>query len=89
MRISHLRRTIPDYEHALELVREERAAIVAGLRGMVGQLELGSMQELRGVGRPPPAVEELLGAVIIVVKSPSADTSWTKGAKRLMANLDR
>ena len=28
-------------------------------------------------------------AVIIIVKSPSADLSWTKGAKRLMANLDR
>ena len=25
----------------------------------------------------------------MIVKSPSADISWTKGAKRLMANVDR
>ena len=28
-------------------------------------------------------------AVIIITKSTTADLSWTKGAKRLMANLDR
>ena len=27
--------------------------------------------------------------VVLIVKSPQADISWTKGAKRLMANLDR
>ena len=87
--ISHLRRTIPDYEHALELAREEKTAVVEGLRHVVGQLALESMQELRALVHPPHTVEELLAAVIIIVKSPSADTSWTKGAKRLMANLDR
>ena len=60
-----------------------------GLHSMVAKLEPESLQELRGLLRPPRPVEELLAAVIIVVKSPSADTSWTKGAKRLMANLDR
>ena len=34
-------------------------------------------------------IQELLEAVIIIIKSPAADLSWTKGAKRLMANVDR
>ena len=31
----------------------------------------------------------LYAYVVLIVKSPQADISWTKGAKRLMANLDR
>ena len=45
--------------------------------------------DLRSQIKPSLAVQELLEAVIIIVKSPTADLSWTKGAKRLMANVDR
>ena len=48
-----------------------------------------SLTELRALAHPSADVEALLGAIITVVKGPSADHSWTKGAKRLMANLDR
>ena len=48
-----------------------------------------SLSELRALQRAPEEVEELLVAVIVIMKGPSADFSWTKGAKRLMANLDR
>ena len=59
-------------------------------RDLVLGMDEGSLAELRALQRPSPELEELLGAVIMIVKSPTAaDTSWTKGAKRLMANLDR
>ena len=44
---------------------------------------------MRSLNKPPLDIQELLEAVIIIIKSPSADLSWTKGAKRLMANIDR
>ena len=80
---------IPDYEHAHSLASEERDNIMESLRQLVGQLDQDALLELRSLQRPSLEVEELLAAVIMVVKSPSADLSWTKGAKRLMANLDR
>lgn len=45
--------------------------------------------DLRSQTKPPGVVQDLLEAVIIIVKSPTADLSWNKGAKRLMANIDR
>lgn len=44
---------------------------------------------LRSLHKPPLDIQELLEAVIIIIKSPGSDLSWTKGAKRLMANIDR
>lgn len=44
---------------------------------------------MRSITKPPLELQELLEAVIIIIKSPLADLSWTKGAKRLMANVDR
>ena len=58
-------------------------------KSLVREMDPSSLTELRGLQKPPPELEELLVAVICIVKSPNADTSWTKGAKRLMANLDR
>ena len=48
-----------------------------------------SSTELRSLNKPPAEIQELMEAVIIITKGPMADLSWTKGAKRLMANLDR
>ena len=31
----------------------------------------------------------MIYCIVLIVKSPQADISWTKGAKHLMANLDR
>jgi len=30
-----------------------------------------------------------MAAIIMILKSPNSDVSWSKGAKRQMANLDR
>lgn len=48
-----------------------------------------SLGELRGMSKPPLDIEDLMAAVIMILKSPSADLTWQKGAKRQMANLER
>ncbi|KAL5499629.1 hypothetical protein EMCRGX_G011081 [Ephydatia muelleri] len=88
-RIAHLNKVVPEYEHALELASEEIRLMVGQNQDLVLGMDERSLAELRALQRPSPELEELLAAVIMIVKSPSADTSWTKGAKRLMANLDR
>ena len=30
-----------------------------------------------------------MAAIIMILKSPNADVTWSKGAKRQMANIDR
>ena len=56
---------------------------------LVMEMDQNSLSELRCLQRPPADIEELLVAVITIIKGISADFSWNKGAKRLMANLDR
>lgn len=80
---------IPEYELGLQMAREEKLSLVLHLKRQVMNLNHSSLTELRAQQRPPQLVEDLLATVISVVKSPSADLSWTKGAKRLMANIDR
>lgn len=39
--------------------------------------------------KPDVDIEELMASIIIILKSPNADLTWAKGAKRQMANIDR
>ena len=80
---------IPEYEHTYALALEEKDAVVQSSQEQVASMEARDMAELRALHKPPPEIEQLLTAVIMIIKSPGADVSWTKGAKRLMANLDR
>jgi len=80
---------IPEFEHACELSLVEKTEVVAASQQLVLNIDQSALCELRTVLRPPEDIEELLVAVINVVKGPNADKTWTKGAKRLMANLDR
>lgn len=79
----------PDFEHAHDLAVQEKEKLVSNSRKLVMQMDQQSLAELRSLQRPPSDIEELLVAVITILKGTSADFSWTKGAKRLMANLDR
>ena len=79
----------PDFEHAYNLAVQEKEKLVAKLQQLVLSMDQQSLSELRSLQRPPSDLEELLVAVITILKGTSADFSWTKGAKRLMANLDR
>ena len=88
-RIAHLKKVVPDFEHAYNIALQEKENLIDGLKVIVATMDRGSLSELRALQRAPQEVEELLVAVIVVMKGPTADFSWTKGAKRLMANLDR
>lgn len=79
----------PDFEHAYNLALREKEALMMESCQLVTDMEQQSLAELRSLQRPPADIEELLVAVIIILKGTTADFSWTKGAKRLMANLDR
>ena len=68
---------------------EEKLSLVLHLKRQVMNINHSSLTELRVQQRPPQIIEDLMSAVISIVKSPTADLSWTKGAKRLMANIDR
>ena len=86
---SHVLQVIPEYQLALRAAVDEKLALVLHLKQQVMAVNHASLTELRAQQRPPQELEDLLAAVISVVKSPTADLSWTKGAKRLMANVDR
>lgn len=88
-KIIHLKKVIPDFEHAYNMAILDKENLIENLRNVVVTMDHQSLSELRALQRAPQEVEELLVAVIIIMKGPSADFSWTKGAKRLMANLDR
>ena len=80
---------MPDFEHAYSMALREKQNLIESLHNIVATMDHDSLSELRALQRAPEEVEELLVAVIAIMKGPSADFSWTKGAKRLMANLDR
>lgn len=86
---STAQQVLPDFEHAYEQALQEKDDLIARSRQLVMEMHQEGLSELRSLQRPPPDIEELLTAVIIILKGISADTSWTKGAKRIMANLDR
>ena len=56
---------------------------------IVSSIDQESLQELRGMQKPIIEIEDLMAAVIMILKSPTADLTWLKGAKRQMANLER
>ncbi|CAF0776217.1 unnamed protein product [Adineta steineri] len=48
-----------------------------------------SFKEPRLVTEVEKSVEDTLAAIIMILKSPTADITWQKGAKRQLPNLDR
>ncbi len=80
---------LPDFEHAYEQSLLEKEDLIAHSQKFVTEMHQEGLSELRSLQRPPMDIEDLLIAVITIVKGTPADTSWTKGAKRIMANLER
>jgi len=75
-------------------VAHERAvfkasALAIDTKKIVGSMSMESLQELRAMQKPIIEVEDLMAAIIMILKSPTADLTWQKGAKRQMANLER
>ncbi len=86
---THTHQVIPEFEHACDLSLQDKGDIITSSQQLVLNMDQSGLCELRTILRPPEELEQLLVAVISVIKGPTADITWTKGAKRLMANLDR
>ncbi|CAF0814108.1 unnamed protein product [Brachionus calyciflorus] len=84
-----LKRILPEYQSAHERNVYKTVAIVANTKKLIQNINMNSLQELRSIQKPDSKMEDILAAVIMILKSPTADVTWQKGAKRQMANLDR
>lgn len=65
------------------------SALAIDTKKLIAEMTMESLQELRAMQKPIIEVEDLMAAVIMILKSPTADLTWQKGAKRQMANLER
>ncbi|EDV28903.1 uncharacterized protein TRIADDRAFT_19158, partial [Trichoplax adhaerens] len=88
-KIQQLKKNLPEYQVAFEKAEFKARAIVTETKKLLNDVDTTSLSELRALQKPEPEVEDLLAAVIMIVKTPASDLTWSKGAKRLMANLDR
>nr|XP_018669150.1 dynein heavy chain 9, axonemal [Ciona intestinalis] len=88
-KIRHLKKSLPEYELAHEKAVFKAAAIVADTKTVVKEINIQDLSELRSLQKPDSDVEDLMAAIIMILKSPNSDVTWSKGAKRQMANLDR
>ncbi|XP_069115919.1 uncharacterized protein [Argopecten irradians] len=88
-KISKLKKLLPEYQVAHERAVYKAIAIVADTKKVVQSMNAEKLAELRGMNKPIIDIEDLMTAVIMILKTPSADLTWQKGAKRQMANLER
>ncbi|CAK8694749.1 unnamed protein product [Clavelina lepadiformis] len=88
-KIRYLKKTLPEYQLAHEKAVFKAAAIVADTKKVVKEIDVQELSELRSLQKPDAEVEDLMAAIIMILKSPNSDVTWSKGAKRQMANLDR
>ncbi len=84
-----LKRVLPEYQSAHERNVYKTVAIVTDTKKLIQNINMNSLQELRSVQKPDSRMEDILAAIIMILKSPTADVTWQKGAKRQMANIDR
>ncbi len=84
-----LKKILPEYQTAHERNVFKTVAVVSHTKALIQNINMQSLQELRSLQKPDLKIEEVLAAIIIILKSSNADLTWQKGAKRQMANLDR
>eukprot|EP00057_Strongylocentrotus_purpuratus_P006394 XP_011660868.1 PREDICTED: dynein beta chain, flagellar outer arm [Strongylocentrotus purpuratus] len=84
-----LKQALPKYALAHERAVYKTVAVVADTKKVVQTLDVTSLGELRGMHKPDVDIEDLLASIIMILKSPSSDLTWSKGAKRQMANIER
>ncbi|CAF4189092.1 unnamed protein product, partial [Adineta steineri] len=85
-----LKRLLPEYELTQEKKNLYKClTITTDARKLIGKLDMKSLQELRLVTKAEKPVEDTLAAIIMILKSSTADITWQEGAKRQLANLDK
>ncbi|XP_033103095.1 dynein heavy chain 9, axonemal-like [Anneissia japonica] len=88
-KIDKLKQALPQYSLAHERAVYKTVAVVADTKKIVENIDTNSLQELRAMQKPDVDIEDLMAAIIMILKNPSSDLTWSKGAKRQMANLER
>ncbi|XP_071095883.1 uncharacterized protein [Haliotis cracherodii] len=88
-KIHKLKKLLPEYQVAHERAVYKAIAIVADTKKVVQNMNIEKLAELRAMSKPIIDIEDLMATIIMILKSPSADLTWQKGAKRQMANLER
>eukprot|EP00795_Rhopilema_esculentum_P016198 gene16198-7569_t len=88
-KIEQLERLLPRYQDAHERAVFKAAAMVKETKQILLELDQQGLSDLRSMQKPDSDIEDILAAIIIIVKSPTSDLTWNKGAKRIMANLER
>lgn len=88
-KIKKLKKLLPDYQIAHERAVFKASALAIDTKKLISEMTMESLQELRATQKPVIEVEDLMAAIIMILKSPTADLTWQKGAKRQMANLER
>ncbi|XP_071959570.1 uncharacterized protein [Antedon mediterranea] len=88
-KIDKLKQALPQYSLAHERAVYKTVAVVADTKKIVENIDINSLQELRAMQKPDVDIEDLMGSIIMILKNPSSDLTWSKGAKRQMANLER
>ncbi|CAH1797693.1 unnamed protein product [Owenia fusiformis] len=88
-KIQRLKKLLPEYQVSHERAVYKAIAIVADTKKVVSNMNIDSLHEMRAMQKPLIDIEDLMAAIIMIVKSPQADLTWQKGAKRQMANIER
>ncbi|KAJ1184768.1 hypothetical protein NDU88_001571 [Pleurodeles waltl] len=89
IKIKGFQKLLPEYQLAHEKAVYKASAIIADIKKLVMDMDITALGELRGMQKPDVDTEELMASIIIILKSPNTDLTWSKGAKRQMANMDR
>ncbi|XP_040278224.1 dynein beta chain, flagellar outer arm-like [Bufo bufo] len=88
-KIKKFKLLLPEYQVALEKSEFKCSALIVNSKELVQNINITALGELRAMQKPGVDLEELMASIIIILKSPNADLTWAKGAKRQMANIDR
>ncbi|XP_015223291.2 uncharacterized protein [Lepisosteus oculatus] len=88
-RIEKLQRLLPEYQLAHARSVYKCTAMASDIKKLVGEIDIEALGELRAMQQPDVDTEDLMASIIAILKSPTADLTWSKGAKRQMANLER
>ncbi|XP_033641711.1 dynein beta chain, flagellar outer arm-like [Asterias rubens] len=88
-KIQKLKKALPQYSLAHARAVYKTVAVVQDTKKVVQELDINSLGELRGMQKPDVDIEDLMASIIMILKSPSSDLTWSKGAKRQMANIER
>ena len=67
-----LKRILPEFQSAHERNVYKTVAIVSNTKNLIQNINMNSLQELRSVQKPDSKVEDILAAIIMILKSPTA-----------------